>query len=71
MDPNNVLCLRPYRQANIPQPNELKAPTFLVTKFRHGLHRKHRSSVAVQLLLIKNLLSSSGRCLGICFTVIA
>jgi hypothetical protein len=30
---------------------------------RHGLHRKHCSSVVVQLLLARNLLLTSGRCL--------
>jgi hypothetical protein len=37
--------------------------TVVVITSRHGLHRKHLSSVAVQLLLVRNLLPSSGRCL--------
>jgi hypothetical protein len=35
----------------------------LVITCGHGLNRKHRSSVAVQLLFVRNLLPSSGRCL--------
>jgi hypothetical protein len=96
--PNNVLCLSPYRLANIPQRTHcfnwltlrlaavshqpssllftdsnsrlctslhctaLHSLIALVTS-RHVPHRKHRSSIAVQVMLIKNLLPSSGRCL--------
>jgi hypothetical protein len=37
----------------------------------HGPHKKHHSSVAVPLLLIKNLLPSNRHCSTICFTAIA
>jgi hypothetical protein len=46
----------------------------LVVTSRDGSHRKHRSSVSVQLFLIRNLLPSSGRCLhsngSACYNII-
>jgi hypothetical protein len=48
----------------------LFAPTVLVITSRHRPHRKHHSCVAVQLLLIKNLLPSSGHCFIVCFLVV-
>jgi hypothetical protein len=71
-------------------PTELTSKRLSVVTSRFGLHRKPRSSVAVQLfpwehaclksrfsattlvyLLVKNLLTSNGRCSVACFAAIA
>jgi hypothetical protein len=58
-DPNNALCLRPYQLANVSRLTKLVQ---LITH-RHGPRGKQRSSVALHLLLVKNMLPSSGCCL--------
>jgi hypothetical protein len=44
MNPNNVLCLRPYWLANASQLAKLYRLVLPITR-RHGSRRKHRSSL--------------------------
>jgi hypothetical protein len=68
IDTIQLLCSRLYCPANIPQLAHFSSCLLIAS--RHWLHRKHRSSVAVQLLLIKKSLPSSRRCFRVCFAVV-
>jgi hypothetical protein len=62
-------CSSPLWMAGLFQMNCLHFVLFVT--LRQGRHRKHRSSDAVQLSLIKNRLPSNGRCSVVCFEAVA
>jgi hypothetical protein len=57
-------------QLSLLQLTVLLAPIILLITYRHRPHRKHRFSVAVPLLLIKNIFFSSGHFFVVCFEVV-